>query len=161
MNPAQNNHLPPPNRRLTPPEELAYIREIYGPENEKALERVLKSYDILQARSQMLVSLIAICLTVTGFSGPAIARASTFCRYSIVIGLLLVLISAVFTLAGPLQLRWATQWRADTIENSLINLIRRRNQRTARYHLSFLLLSLGLSAYGASVIAYLLQGAPQ
>lgn len=149
----------PPNRKLTPRDELAYVLEIYDQQMDKALEHVLHAYEILQARAQMLLSLVAICLTVTGFSGPAIARSGAFCRYSIVFGMLLIVGSALLMLAGPLQLRWATQWRTDTVRESMENLIGRRNRRTEKYHMAMALLGLGLFFYCLSLMVYMLGGA--
>lgn len=151
----------PPNRKLSPREEVSYLSELYRHEMDKVLERVLHAYDTLQARAQMLLSLVAICLTVTGFSGPAIARSGAFCRFTIVLGMLLIVLSAILMLYGPLQLRWATQWRADTVEQSIENLIRRRNRRTERYHAALILLAIGLFFYCLSVMAYMLGGAPR
>ncbi len=145
------------NRQLTPEEEIRYLLEIYDNSRDKTLNHVLENFTILQGRAQMLISLITICLTVTGFSGPTIAASSHFSRYTMIMGLIFVLVSAIVTLLGPLQLRWATQWRCEDIQQSLANLIRRRNQRTRRYHAAFLLLIIGLSGYCASVVGYMLQ----
>lgn len=148
------------NRKLGPEEELAYLKEIYGDNREKLLRSVTNAYDVLQVRSQMLLSLVAVVLTITGFSGPRIAASGLFSQLCISAGLGLVLSAAILTLSGPLQLRWATQWRADTFEASLANLIRRRNHRTRKYHTAFLLLMAGLVCYVGSVIEFLLRGAP-
>ena len=145
-----------PNRQLTPAEELAYLRELYGPDHARLLERVTKAFDTLQARAQMMLSLVAVVLTITGFSGPKIAESNELSRLCIGCGLTFVLVAAVLILAGPLQLRWATQWRGESIDESLINLLRRRNARTLKYHLAFVFLVLGLLGYVGSVIGYLL-----
>ena len=142
-------------RKLAPAEELAYLKEIYGDSHEKVLAAMTNAFDVLQARSQLLLSLVAVVLTITGFSGPTIAHSGRLSMICIAYGLTFVLISAVLILAGPLQLRWATQWRADTVDESLINLIRRRNARTRKYHVAFVFLVIGLSGFVGSVIAYL------
>lgn len=144
-------------RKLTPAEELAYLKEIYGPNNEKILAWITGSYDILQARSSLLLSLVAVVLTITGFSGPTIAASGTFSKLCIGYGLTFVVLSAILTLAGPLQLRWATQWRGETLDASLINLICRRNSRTRKYHIAFVFLVLGLAGYVGSLIGFLFR----
>lgn len=146
-----------PNRKLSPQEELEYLKEIYGESREKILLWITNAYDVLQQRSSLLLSLVAVVLTITGFSGPTIAASGRFSRICIGYGLCFVLISSVLILAGPLQLRWATQWRGDTLDESLINLIRRRNARTGKYHLAFALLCVGLTGYVGSVIGYLFR----
>lgn len=131
------------------------MRELFGGDHEKILRSVTNAYDVLQARSQLLLSLVAVVLTITGFSGPTMAASNTLSRICIGYGLSFVLIAAVLILAGPLQLRWATQWRGDSIDDSLIHLIRRRNVRTVKYHVAFGFLVIGLSGYVGSVIGFL------
>ncbi len=144
-------------RKLSPAEELAYLREIYGKNDDKILSWITGAYDILQARSSLLLSLVAVVLTITGFSGPTIAASGTFSKICIGYGLSFVLISSVLTLAGPLQLRWATQWRGDSLDESLTNLIRRRNARTLKYHIAFGFLVVGLTGYVGSLIGFLFR----
>ena len=145
------------NRKLNPSEELAYLREIFGESNEKILGVITHAFDVLQVRSQLMLSLVTVVLTITGFSGPTIAASGAFSKICIGYGLSLVLVAAILILAGPLQLRWATQWRGDTMDESLINLLRRRNARTLKYHVAFLFLVSGLTGYVGSVIGFLLH----
>ncbi len=144
-------------RELTVREEVEYLRELYGSDRE-VLARLTDAYTVIQGRAQMLLSLIALCLTITGFSGPKIAAASAFCRYSIVFGLGFVLIAALLLISGPLQLRWVTRYKADRFEDTVAHLIRRRNGRSHRYLLASLALVIGLTGYVGSVIAFLLGG---
>lgn len=143
-------------RKLTPDEELAYLKEIHGDNREKILGSITNAYDVLQARSQLLLSLVAVVLTITGFSGPTIAHSGRLSMLCIAFGLTFVLISAVLILAGPLQLRWATQWRSASIDESFAALLRRRNARTRKYHIAFAFLAIGLCGYVGSVIGFLL-----
>jgi len=144
--------------RQTPEEELSYLLEIHGSDNySKVFDVLVKQFDVLQSRAQLLLGLVTICLTITGFSGPKIAESSLFSKISIVYGLVFVLVSAVMALLGPLQLRWGTRRCADTLHDSLLLLIDRRNSRTKKYHLASAFLVLGLTGYVGSVIGYLFQ----
>lgn len=145
------------SRKLEPAEELNYLKELYGEDRAKILAWVTNAFDVLQQRSSLLLSLVAVVLTITGFSGPTIAASGFFSKICIGYGLSFVLISAIVVLAGPLQLRWATQWRAETLDDSLVQLIARRNARTRKYHLAFALLCIGLTGYVGSVIGYLFR----
>lgn len=145
------------NRKLQPSEELAYLKELYGEDRAKILAWITNAYDVLQQRSSLLLSLVAVVLTITGFSGPTIAASGFFSKICIGYGLSFVLVSAIMVLAGPLQLRWATQWRSETLDDSLVQLIARRNARTRKYHLAFALLCIGLTGYVGSVIGYLFR----
>ncbi len=145
------------NKKLTPSEELDYLIELYRGDREKILQWITNAYDVLQQRSSLLLSLVAVVLTITGFSGPKIAESGHLSKFCIGYGLSFVLLAAILVLAGPLQLRWATQWRAESLDASLIHLIARRNARTRKYHIAFALLCIGLTGYVGSVIGYLFR----
>gem|GEM_PF-642263 len=143
---------------LSPEEELRFMREeLQMHEPAAILDRVIGNYGVLQARSAMLLSLISLCLTVSGFSGHRIAAAGLIPALCLAVGLLLALSSAVMLMLGPLQLRWATRRRCDGgMEQTLLSLIRLRDQRTKRFHHAVLCLVLGLSFYVAAVVQFVL-----
>lgn len=142
----------------TPDQELSYLLEIHGEDNySKVFDVLVKQFDVLQSRAQLLLGLVTISLTITGFSGPKIAASSMFSKISISYGLAFILVSAVLILMGPLQLRWGTRRCKETIHDSLVHLIVRRNERTKKYHIASTFLILGLTGYVGSVIGYLFQ----
>ena len=144
-------------RNLTSAEELAFLKEIYGSTSaEEIFANLRDSFNVLQARAQLLLSLIAICLTITGFSGRQIAASGLLARIFIGSGALAVLVAAVILFTGPLLVQWITASRAETLDTTLIQLIERRNQRTARYHAAVICLLIGLTGYVLSIVAYLL-----
>jgi hypothetical protein len=144
-------------RKLQPAEELQYLKEIHGKDNYPKLFAVLIGhFDVLQSRAQMLLSLIAICMTVTGFSGPSIAKSGLLAKGMLIFGLSFVLISSLLLVLGPLQLRWGTQRRGVTVDESITALIERRNVRTIKYHMASALLVIGLAGYVGSLIVYML-----
>lgn len=144
-------------QKLTPSEELRYLQELYGAENiGRILDILTRNFDVLQARAQLLLSLVALCLTITGFSGPKIAASGPLARGCVGGGLALVLVAALLLLLGPLQLRWVTREKAGDTAASLEHLIRRRNARTALYHAAAGFLIVGLAGYVGGVVAYLL-----
>lgn len=143
---------------LTPAQELAFLREIHGPNSdEKLFAFLMDSFNVLHNRSQMLLSLITICLTITGFSGPTIAASSGFSRLAIVFGLVFVLASALVLLTGPLDLRWVTRHSSGDIDQTLVVLLQRRNTRTTRFHIASACLVIGLAGYVFSVVGFLLS----
>lgn len=144
-------------RRLDPEEELSYLKELMGADDPvRLLERVTQGFHVLQTRSAMLISLVALCLTISGFSGPQIAASNVLSRWGLALGLALVVGSALFLMSGPLRLRWVTRWRCETTDESIIALIHQRNQRTRRYHIAVALLACGLAAYVTALVVYLL-----
>ncbi len=144
-------------RMLKAEEELIYLQEIHGSKNyPKIFEILIHQFQVLQNRAQLLLSLVAICLTVTGFSGPAIASSGIWAKCFIAGGLTLVLIASLILVMGPLQLRWGTQRRAETIELALTALIRIRNARSRKYHIASGVLVLGRSGYVGSLLVYMI-----
>jgi hypothetical protein len=145
--------------KLSPLDELLHLKEIYGPNNPDKLYAVLiDTFNVLQNRAQMLLSLVTITLTITGFSGPRIAESSGLARFSIAFGLAFALLSVLVMMTGPLRLSWCTRTRVGDIDQSLIRLIEQRNYRTQRYHLASRFLVIGLVGYVVSVISFLVTG---
>lgn len=123
-----------------------------------ALEFLRHHFDVIQARSQLLLTLSTIALTITGFSGPKIAQTNDFARYSMALGIVFVLCSMIILLLGGLRIRWTTQFLGGPPEETLIRIIRYRNLKTRLYFVELGLLVIGLSSYVASVVTYLLYG---
>jgi len=146
-----------PLRKLSPADELAYLKEIHGNDYSKIFAVIIGHFDVLQSRAQMLLGLVAICLTITGFSGPQIARSSLNAKICLTFGLFGVLAAAIILVLGPLQLRWGTQRRAATVDESLIAQIAHRNKRTTKYHVASVVLVIGLAGYMGSLLAYMLM----
>lgn len=153
--------MPSPFQILSPDEELRYMREVLEiREPAKLLDRVIEYFNVLQTRSAMLMSLVTLCLTISGFSGHRIAAAGTLPAALLSIGLALSVSSAVLLLMGPLQLRWATRRRCDEgLDATLTALLTLRNVRTRRYHAAAGVLVLGLTAYVGAVILSIFPGA--
>lgn len=146
-------------RKLTPEEELEFLKEIQGGTDYDRLFGWMKeSFALLQMRSQMLLGLATICLTITGFSGPRMAQSNLVSRFFLGFGLLFVLASVTALVIGPLRLRWTTQWKADDPEHTLILNLHRRNFKTGCYQVGTVLLLIGLTGYLISLMAYLVVG---
>ena len=144
-------------KRLEPKEELDYLKSIYGSENVKELYGHLReAFGTLQSRSHVLLSLVTICLTITGFSGPSIAASGMVSKFAMVVGLCLVLSAAVCLLVGAFDLQWITRYRGDGIDDSLVQLLERRNRRTRIYRIATVMLVSGLTSYVLSVVVYML-----
>ncbi len=58
-------------KKLNTQEELAYLKSIYSnPDIEKILHNFKETFSTLYTRSQVILSLTTVCLTITGFLGP-------------------------------------------------------------------------------------------
>ena len=146
-------------KKLSPEEELEFLKEIHGQNNYAGLFTVLRdSFSLLQTRSQMLLGLATICLTITGFSGPRMAASNGWSRFFIGFGLAFVLFSVVALVAGPLRLRWMTAWKAGDTDQTLLLHLRQRNLRTRYYRIALFLLLVGLFGYLMSLLFFLSFG---
>ncbi|QHI70610.1 hypothetical protein [Tichowtungia aerotolerans] len=136
-------------------EELEFLEEIHGGDLSKVFGYLRESFTLLQTRSQMLLGLATICLTITGFSGPRMAAASPYSRVFIGAGLCFVLFSVVCMVCGPLNLRWITAWKGEDVRSTLVAHLNRRNFKTWLYKTAMVLLLAGLTCYLGSVLCYL------
>lgn len=143
-----------PFHKLSAEEEAAQLLEMRGSLT-ACLDLLSQQFNIIQTRSQLLLTLSTLTLTITGFSGPQIARAGAFARLALCIGLALVLLSTLVILLGSLRVRWVTQVRADTPERTLVAMVEYRNWKTRLYALEMALIVIGLACYVASELAYL------
>lgn len=145
--------------RVDPEGEADRLAIIYPGEAgfSKALDIIRHQFDVIQARSQLLLTVGTLALTITGFSGPAIARSGVFARYSMAVGIVFVLAAIVVLLTGGLRIHWITQFQSIDKRQILIDIIRYRDRKTKLYMLELALLVIGLSFYVASVVAYLMM----
>ena len=149
-------HHPPSG--VTPEEEADHLLALFGGELARCIEFLRHHFDVIQARSHLLLTLGTLALTITGFSGPKIAQTNMFARYSMAFGIVFVLSALVILLLGSLRIRWTTQIIGDDGRDTLSSIIRYRNQKTRLYFVELTLLVIGLTSYVASVVTSLMEG---
>jgi hypothetical protein len=129
-----------------------------GPERLGDCIRVISAqFVVIQTRTQVLLTLATITMTVTGFSGPKIASTGLFARIAMASGLLLVL-AAVTILLTTLRIRFLTQFRGGDARDTLTQIIAYRNRKARMYLSHLFLLVAGLACYVMAVVDYLLHG---
>ena len=123
----------------------------------------LKAFQILQTqittlatRTQAILGLSGIVITVTGFSGRSIALVSPIARITIVAGLLIVLAAAAVGVGGVLRLRWATQEIADSPLATVQRLIAIRDGKSRFLHAALVMFVIGFALYCFAVAQLLL-----
>lgn len=144
----------PSESKLSPKEEVKYLMAMFDTPQE-CLRFLHDQFNVIQARAQAILSLGTLTLTITGFSGPKIAQTNAFSRYSIAIGITLVLFSLATVLLGSTKIRWVSQALTNEPLESLERVISYRNKKTQLYYLELYLLVIGLSFYVASVVSFL------
>ena len=140
--------------------EAERLISLHGPDHLPALQAVLsQQFQVLQARSQLLLTLATITLTITGFSGPRIAGSHPLTGPLMAIGLSFVLLAVAMILFGTLRIRWVTQFiDPDDATACVARIITYRNRKTKLYIVELGCLVLGLAGYVSAVITYLFSG---
>jgi hypothetical protein len=90
-------------------EEARHILALARGDAQRAFDHVERQHGVIVLRTQVLLSLCGIVITVTGFSGRTIAITGPLARAAIVAGLLTVLAAALVAVTGVLKLAWLTQ----------------------------------------------------
>jgi cytochrome c oxidase assembly factor CtaG len=134
--------------------EARRLLALHGGDAARTYDVVRQQFMVLQTRSQLLLTLATITLTITGFSGPKMVESGPFTRWAMVAGLALVLVAVLLLLAG-LNVRWLSQFDAGSPEATLAEAIAYRDRKTWRFQAEIALLAAGVAAYVAAVIAYL------
>jgi hypothetical protein len=93
----------------SPREEAQQILGLVGNDVRAGYEIVERQLAVVVLRTQVMLSLSGIVITVTGFSGRAVAETSLLARDSIACGIFFVLAAAAVAIGGVLRLRWLTQ----------------------------------------------------
>jgi hypothetical protein len=112
------------------------------------LERQL---NVLHTRAQVLMTLSGVVVTVTGFSGRIIAGTSVSAKFSIIIGLLVVLSSAIWTWNKVMSIKWVTSDLEGEPVDILSRIIERRTAKTKAYKLGGVILCCGFLIYSIAV----------
>lgn len=116
-------------------------------------------FAVLHGRSQLLLTLCTLTLTITGFSGPKIIASGPLSRWALVVGISLVLVGLVLLLMSSMVVHFATQFLAEgEPREGLAKLIAYRNRKAGWYRWQLFCIVLGLTSYVLAVINFLIVG---
>jgi hypothetical protein len=139
-------------------EEARRLLDLHGGDLAKALAHCEAHFNVIQARSQFLLTLGTLTLTITGFSGPRIAESGLIPRLGLAVGLVLVLAALLYLLLGSLRIRWVTQGLGDDPVETLSGALAWRDVKTRHFMAQLSLLVLGLASYVLAVVAFVIIG---
>ncbi|MCJ8329323.1 MAG: hypothetical protein HRT89_02220 [Lentisphaeria bacterium] len=143
---------------MTEEDESKELYKLHNGDLKACLDTLHHQFSVLQSRSQLLLSLATITLTITGFSGPAIAKSHNVAAIMLSIGVVIVLASIIVMLIGTLRVNWITQLvESNSSATSLIRALQYRNKKTRWYIAELFLIVIGLSFYVVSLVIYLLK----
>lgn len=112
---------------------------------------------VLQHRAQVLLTLCGAVVTITGFSGRAIAGTSRPAQVLVISGLALIVGSAAFGVFGVLPIRWLSQQPGHGLPAWLSACLAYRDRKTSAYRASMVLLLAGIALYGSAIALMLLH----
>ncbi|MEK7415035.1 MAG: hypothetical protein AAB263_17155 [Planctomycetota bacterium] len=138
--------------------EAERILNLYGGNPQglaKALELLHSQFATMQARTQLLLTLATITMTITGFSGHQMAKSGFFASLAMAVGLICVLVSVLLMMAS-LRVHWLSQFDEGDPVATVAAIISYRDSKTCRYRIQITLLASGLACYVAAVVAYLI-----
>jgi hypothetical protein len=125
----------------------------------RAYEVVQSQFSVLVLRTQVMLSLSGIVITVTGFSGRTIAQTSEVARLLVAAGILIVLLAAGVGIGGVLRLRWLTQELTEDTEQTLTRMLDLRDTKSRYLAVALVLFVVGFACYCVA-IALMLASTP-
>jgi hypothetical protein len=141
-------------------EEAERILNLSRGDTLKAYEMVERQLSVLVLRTQVMLSLSGIVITVTGFSGRAIAQTSTLARWSIASGIMVVLASAAAAIWGVLRLEWLTQTITEDPVAMLTRAIEMRTSKSRFLRVALVLFICGFALYCFAIAQLLIATRP-
>jgi hypothetical protein len=142
-------------------EEVKRILSLTKGDAVKAYELVQSQLSVLVLRTQVMLSLSGIVITVTGFSGRTIAQTSELARALVASGIVIVLLAAAVAIGGVLRLRWLTQELADDLEQTLVRMLEVRDRKSKFLSVALLLFVLGFACYCVAIALMLVATSPE
>ncbi|MDB4964735.1 MAG: hypothetical protein JWN44_424 [Myxococcales bacterium] len=141
-------------------EEAGAILQLARGDTLKAYEMVERQLSVLVLRTQVMLSLSGIVITVTGFSGRAVAQTSNLARWSIATGIFVVLAAAAAAIWGVLRLNWLTQTIHEDPLTMLARQIEIRDAKSRFLSAALVLFVIGFSLYCFAIAQLLIAARP-
>lgn len=145
---------------MTPVDEAKYILSLTEGNLLKAINVLEGQLNVLHTRSQVLLSLAGVVVTVTGFSGRIIANTCIHSQIFIIAGLFTVLASAIFIQTKVMHIKWLTTFQNEESTKTLEDIITKRNKKTKAYATGSKILLTGIFLYCIAVAIMLLNPEP-
>jgi hypothetical protein len=136
--------------------EAEHILKMCLNDHLRSFEVVERQLAVLVMRSQVMLSLSGIVITVTGFSGRAIAETSALARSCIAGGILVVLLSAAVAILNVLRLTWLTLELDDEPLVTLLRGLELRDRKAKYLKTASLLFTFGFALYCVAIAQHLL-----
>jgi hypothetical protein len=138
------------------PQEADRLLAHYGPDALPDIMAMLeRQFTMLHNRAQVLLTLCGIIVSTTGFSGRNIAGTGPWAQGLIIMGMVMVLLSAGVVCWGVLHLRWLSMQPGEDTRSWLITSLIYRDRKTLSYRIALLIMLAGLAGYVFAILIML------
>jgi hypothetical protein len=141
----------------SPREEAEWLLEQHQGSVKECFHFLTQQFMIIQGRNQLLLTLSTVSLTITGFSGPTIARSNPLSLTLLTSGLLFMVSATVLLLGTGMRLKWVSQFDGETPLDVLTQIIEYRDQKSGTYQWQLRAMIVGLCCYVGSLVAFFLN----
>lgn len=128
-------------------DEARRIVALVGGDARAAFDLLERQLAVLVLRTQVLLSLSGIVITVTGFSGKAIAQTGALARGLVSAGIIIVLLAALTAILGVLRLRWLTELLEDDALALVTRALALRDAKSRFLKVAIVLFGVGFACY--------------
>lgn len=142
-------------------EEIERILKLTNSDTERAFGLVERQLSVLVLRTQVMLSLSGIVITVTGFSGKTIAQTNELARTLVSAGILIVLAAAATAIGGVLRLKWLTQELGEDLRKTLDRMLQVRDEKSRFLSAALVLFIVGFSCYCIAIAQMLMHVKPE
>jgi hypothetical protein len=141
--------------------EAEHILKLCLGDHLRAYQLVERQLSRLINRAQVMVSVSALIVAATGFSGKAIAQTSEPARMCVAGGVLILVIASAMAVTGVLRLRWLSQEIDDEPVVTLLRGLEVRDRKAENLRRAIALFVVGFVVYCAAIAQFLLASRPQ
>ena len=128
-------------------EEARRLKVLYAHDGTQLVAYLAMQLATVKTYAQVLIGLCGLVITVTGFSGAHMIRASSASAFCMVAGIALVLIGLVICLRAVTALRWVSQDLRDDLTETAEICITRRNRQQRLVGRAAIFVASGLACY--------------
>jgi hypothetical protein len=132
-------------------EEAKRLHELFEYKAAPLVNYLAMQLATVKTYAQVLIGLCGLTITVTGFSGAHMIRASSVSAMLMVTGIAFVIVGLVFCIRTITALRWVSQELRDDITETARVCIARRNHQQKMVSIAAIFVTIGLAFYLAAV----------
>lgn len=132
-------------------EEARRLYDLYEQKAAPLVNYLAMQLATVKTYAQVLIGLCGLTITVTGFSGAHMIRASSVSAMLMVTGIAFVIVGLVLCIRTITLLRWVSQELRDDITETARICIERRNRQQRMVSVAAVFVTIGLAFYLAAV----------